>query len=57
MWVLGIEPSPLEEQPMLLTSESSLRPKTLKFLLFAASQSQIWLWAQGNYGGPDAQVA
>jgi hypothetical protein len=35
MWVLGIEPGPLEEQQMLLTTEPSLQPYYLfLFCLF-----------------------
>ena len=30
MWVLGIEPSPLEEQPLLLTTEPFLQPYFIK---------------------------
>ena len=30
IWVLGIEPSPLKEQPVLLTTESSLQPQDLE---------------------------
>ena len=29
MWVLGIEPSPLEEKPVLFTAELSLQPLAL----------------------------
>lgn len=33
MWVLGIEPVPLEEQLILLTAKTSLQSKTLKFFI------------------------
>ena len=29
LWVLGIEPGPLEEQPVLLTTQPSLQPLTV----------------------------
>lgn len=32
MWVLEIKPSPLKEQPVCLTAETSLQPSTTSFL-------------------------
>lgn len=34
MWVLGIEHNPLEEQPILLTTELTLQPQELFLIMF-----------------------
>jgi hypothetical protein len=46
MWLLGTEPSPLEEQPVLLTTEPSLQPynNIVNSKEYEEIEIETWIW-------------